>query len=142
MAAGFGLAGTRSDDADGALDRQSVAWTGASRTTDSRAFDSMFAPGGLSVGAKGPFTVIVSTTISGGSADVRVRDGNRILRPGVARFAPGGASTASFVTRGSSGSRCHTLRIEWRSPSEASVSFQGASATVLFNRSPVDSPCA
>lgn len=139
---GFGLAGSKSDEADGTVDRQSVAWTGVERTRSARSFSSMVAPGGITIGARGPITVILSTRITGNDADVRVRDGNRTLQPGPARLTPGGTSSVSFVTPGSAGPRCHTLRVEWRSPSEAPATFRGAAVTVLFNRSDVNPPCA
>lgn len=129
-----GASGSGSGEADGGLDRQRIAWAKHASTT-STAYTTALAPGGSVIRARGPITATLSGTFSGSPSEFRIRDGNRIFRPGPVSIDPIHSPLASFtfVSRGSRRSRCHTIRAEWRSPTGGESALEGVTLSLMYN---------
>lgn len=137
---------------------QAFQWRTDPTTTSSSSWQTlvMFGEdrtGGPTVGSaplvfasRGGMTVTVSADFKGAPVELRVRDGRRILRPGRAKFVPRGRDTSTsftFVAPPQGQAACHSVHLEWRSPTDAEVTFNRGDMVVTYKPKALqDAGCA
>lgn len=123
------------------LDRQTHRAVGASETPAGSDWGP--APGLADIlvcGPRGRVAVTVSLDLEGDAVDVRVHDGDRLLKPGEVRFDPGSQrGSSSFTFLGSArGDPLKAYEVQWRSasPPADDTELRSGSALVLWSRTP------
>lgn len=89
----------------------------------------------LAFASRGGMSVTVSADFKGAPVELRIRDGRRILRPGKAKFVPRGRGTSTsftFVGARQARASCHSVQVEWRSPTGAEVTFRRGDIVVTY----------
>ena len=87
------------------------------------------------VNSGGPIMATVSGAFTGEAIEIRVRGASDLYRPGTAVLFPNGPAetlSASFAKSHSRRAGCHTVSVEWRSPSGAEVSVNAANVVLRY----------
>ncbi len=126
--------------ATASVEKMQYVWTTESSSTRSTEWRSL--TGWMTIVADGAMTTTVSADFTGAPVEVRVLDGfgNRVMRPGKARFAtsPGDSSRSfSFVAEDKK-SQCRFVKVQWRSPTGKKVTSNRLAVVVMHG--PVEAP--
>jgi hypothetical protein len=125
---------------NGNVDRQRAKWRSSSLTTSSIGWANVPVLS-VNICAINEVSATLSANVTGGRVRFRVvgEQGN-VIKPGIAEFAPTGGAVDSFsytfvtsVGTFEADDR-HTLRVQWRSVSGASVTLRRADLNVLYER--------
>lgn len=94
---------------------------------------------------KGSFSMTFSADIHGARVQFRARDNGTTAFPGKAQFDTRGADTSrsfTFVSDGSAVKKCHSVWVQWRSPSGNTVTVDRADLAVLYHTAGAATTCA
>jgi hypothetical protein len=124
----------------GALDRQSARFTTTSATTSSTNWRNV-PKLALTRCTLDQVTASVSVTVSGGPVQFRViidAVPEAPMQPGAARFVPDGTESFSYDFVGRTApfeaDDTHSFRVQWRSPTGATVKLERGVLNLLFER--------
>lgn len=121
------------------IDHQQFQWRKDRVATTSTKFHNLklaSTPGAAQfIIARGPISAVFSGTFKGGPVEIRVTDVGRKFHPSTALFRPPAEPTSfsySFVSHGSSKSRCHYVGVKWRSVTGAKVTMTSGDLIVTY----------
>jgi hypothetical protein len=124
---------------NGNLDRQQAKWRATALTTTSVGWANVPVLS-VNICAINEVSATLSVNVSGGRVRFRmVGEQGNVIKPGMAEFAPTGTVDSfsyTFVTSVGTfeADDRHTLRVQWRSVSGASVTLRRADLNVLYER--------
>jgi len=93
------------------------------------------------VHANGAVSVVFSATVVGGPVEFRVRDGQRVMHPGPARFVPGsGLDSVSYTFADNGGNPAcgRDIVVEWRLAAAAPTTLRRGSVLVTYKKDTAD----
>jgi hypothetical protein len=119
------------------FNREKLVWRQHSAATSRTTFFRLGNFSRLRVLAKGGMAATVSGNFTGNPVEIRVKDGGKVFKPGRAHFDPAAGTTSfsfSFVAPGSRVPACHSITVEWRSPTGAAVTFKRGDLILSYRK--------